>query len=155
MWSLNLLFDLCLLFFLAAALRSYKVGKPQLRSPDFYKPESRSATRPLKGLPNPFFFFFFAAVDNSEIIQKIFIHSYTERVLAIHLVVLPQVYFLNAQMEILTSESLGFFLSVIFASRKSINFAVHYESPEGTWGLSKKAISKSLYRIVQSVLTDK
>ena len=29
-----------------------------------------------------------------------------------------------------------------------------YESPEGTWGFSKKAISKSLYRIVQSVLTD-
>ena len=30
-----------------------------------------------------------------------------------------------------------------------------YERPEGTWGFSKKkAISKSLYRIVQSVLTD-
>ena len=29
-----------------------------------------------------------------------------------------------------------------------------YESPEGTWGFSKKAMSKSLYRIVQSVLTD-
>ena len=28
-----------------------------------------------------------------------------------------------------------------------------YESPEGTWGFSKKAISKSLYRILQSVLT--
>ena len=32
---------------------------------------------------------------------------------------------------------------------------VRYESPEGTWGFSKKAISKSLYRIVQSVLMDK
>ena len=29
-----------------------------------------------------------------------------------------------------------------------------YESPEGTWGFSKTAISKSLYRIVQSVLSD-
>ena len=29
-----------------------------------------------------------------------------------------------------------------------------YESPEGTWGFSKKAISKSLYRIVQSVFKD-
>ena len=32
---------------------------------------------------------------------------------------------------------------------------VPYESPGGTWGFSKKAISKSLYRIVQSVLKDK
>ena len=33
--------------------------------------------------------------------------------------------------------------------------ALKYESPEGTWGFSKKkAISKSLYRIMQSVLTD-
>ena len=31
----------------------------------------------------------------------------------------------------------------------------YYESPEGTWEFSKKAISKSLYRIVQSVITDK
>ena len=32
---------------------------------------------------------------------------------------------------------------------------INYESPEGTWGFKKKAIlSKSLYRIVQSVLTD-
>ena len=29
-----------------------------------------------------------------------------------------------------------------------------YESPEGTWVFKKKAISKSLYRIVQSVRTD-
>ena len=36
----------------------------------------------------------------------------------------------------------------------ALNLFIKYESPEGTWRFSKKAISKSLYRIVQSVLTD-
>ena len=39
-------------------------------------------------------------------------------------------------------------------SNLNCNSYMWYESPEGTWGFSKKAISKSLYRIVQSVLTD-
>ena len=43
-----------------------------------------------------------------------------------------------------------------FYPRKSMSIQfIVYESLEGTWRFSKrKAISKSLYRIVQSVLTD-
>ena len=48
-------------------------------------------------------------------------------------------------------------LKIISATVKYKYFIIYrlYESPEGTWGFLKKAISKSLYRIVQSVLTDK
>ena len=36
-------------------------------------------------------------------------------------------------------------------NRENDHYVRKYESPEGTWGFSMKAISKSLYRIVQSV----
>ena len=43
------------------------------------------------------------------------------------------------------------YTNIVNQENKQVQF---HESPEGTCGFSKKAISKSLYRIVQSVLTD-
>ena len=47
-----------------------------------------------------------------------------------------------------------FKIPVFLYKETSVSRSLSYESPEGTRGFSKKAISKSLYRIVQSVLTD-
>ena len=48
-----------------------------------------------------------------------------------------------------------FFSFPTLITRFHVFIMVCYESPEGTWGFSKKKnISKSLYQIVQSVLTD-
>ena len=57
---------------------------------------------------------------------------------------------ISIKMEIIKMKSdtifFNFFLGMIYM--------YIYESPEGTWRFSKKAIRKLLYRIVQSVLTD-